>query len=367
MMSDIVVDGEVITLPMELVQNPNLIKEVLTMEVWGNLSDEKKKSLLETLPEFLSEDDRTETVRLLLSGGNLSSFSELSSSHPNPVAEFARKVSTGYFTPEVYRLRERYNRCRRSKMIFLKHRYFHQILREVVVSRQCHLAAHSHPHELKLSRPKKESCAEGKSLELGESSRQLYHKILSDTKRQIVTETNFTEEDVMSSDDEVTMDPSSPNPYLEMLIRHKIRRDADVDTPDMDTTGIKLSDVVSRTFSTTKKLHGIGLLARRRKWEGKILKQKRIKKSIQTVSAKRKKTCELSEFPPKQESNKSKVRTMPSCFFELIRDVIKLSTEKTINSVKQLVSDWLGSSESSRYHWTTMRSDWSIHLDSALQ
>ncbi|XP_078493461.1 nuclear factor related to kappa-B-binding protein [Ciona intestinalis] len=372
-MSEIVIDGEVITWPRCLVENPSLLKEVLTMDVWETLSDEHRKCLSETLPEFLTEDDRTETVRLLLTGDDLSQFPELNTGSGNPLSMFVDKLNDGYFTPNAYRLRKSYKRAIKAKSMLSKHQYYHQLLKNIVVSRQCHLAVHQSPHSLKLSKPHQHQEPTEPPLKLGRKSKEIYQKILREIKTNILSNSTFTTEDLLSSDneDDDVIEESNRDQYFEMLIRHKLRRTSLDICPDMSTNGIKLSEVYSRTFNSNKKLPRIGLLGKRKKWEGglKLATQKRIKKSIQTISAKRRKPIEgRFELCTKQDvSNKTRTKTMPACFFELIRDVIKLSTDKTLTSVKQLVADWSVSSEASRYHWTTKRPDWSKSVESALQ
>nr|CAB3264310.1 NFRKB nuclear factor related to kappa-B-binding protein [Phallusia mammillata] len=390
MASEIIIDGEVISLPTVLVKNPELLKDVLTTSVWENeLNNEQKQNLGKLLPGGLGDEENQKTIRMLLSGEDLVAFPELNSqqvSH-NPLNQFVEQMKTGFHNPMAYQHRRRLDKIKKIKHKLQKHRYYHQLLKEVIVSRQCHLAVAAHPHSFKLSVSKASLPQnEDDNMEIKESAENLYHQTLANVNTEIAMHPDFADVDVTAWESDydtqqmhsVAAKPFHPNSntvsfnqFKELLLQHKRRRDAKINTPDLNVNGIKLADVISRTFAGGRKLQG-GLGKKRK--HGDVLKnnkQKRIKGAFASNQAKAASISQnlgakKSKYHFKYEHS-NKYMTQPCCFFELIKDVLILSQEKTPSSVEQLVGGWLASAEASKYVWTTTRSDWSRLVQPALE
>ena len=76
--------------------------------------------------------------RCLFSGGNLTAFASACSLNPsgNPVDNFIAKLESGYYSKEACSLRKCQRKAVKAKANFEKSRYYHELLKEVVVSRQ---------------------------------------------------------------------------------------------------------------------------------------------------------------------------------------------------------------------------------------
>ncbi|XP_076819040.1 nuclear factor related to kappa-B-binding protein-like isoform X2 [Clavelina lepadiformis] len=389
MTSEVIVDGEVIPLPPAIVENPCILKEVLSVDVWDSLTDEHKSGLHEMLPQSLSEDEKNDTVRTLLSGGNLSAFLTDDSSG-NPLDEMIEKMENGYFSPETYQVRKGQRRSLKAKQKFSMAQYYHELLKEIIVSRQCHLAATAYPQLLRLSKSSAISLESMSDLQhdmkLQETSAQMYSNVISEVKQEILATTSYSAADLVSSDEDEDSVPvskvsknkltstytMSSHRFKQMLLQHKRRRDANVVSPDLDISGIRLSDVVTRTFGSTKKLPGILAKKRKREETLKLAKQKKLKKKHNYAVNGSKIHCSPSSVNLTKEAKQLrdlsvKTKILPSCYFALIKDVLLLSSDKSLSAIKLLLSDWLTSAEASHCEWTITRPDWYSLADSALK
>ncbi|XP_022098459.1 nuclear factor related to kappa-B-binding protein-like [Acanthaster planci] len=291
-------------LPIELIEQPKIFHEVVSLETWNNvLTDEDRERLSKMLPDFPESDsqEKMETLRRLFAGENFKFGS--------PVKKLQKDLRAGYLYLEVFKHKRA---LRQAKYREYKHQQelrCHRMLKEVLISRQelLEAAQFTAPDEpFKVKRPRPMTVQK----DLDEIVTKKYRKILKECRIECgELYTSDEDDDVFIAKDKTptkkrpsawyeapsdivlprftprvqsTFDPKpislqsgagpdgSPNgddvvippaapdsplqlteaSYMDMIDKHQRTRNAGMDHFELDTSNITLEEVMTRTFST---------------------------------------------------------------------------------------------------------------------
>ncbi|RZF47766.1 hypothetical protein LSTR_LSTR006030 [Laodelphax striatellus] len=274
-----------IALPQALCESTDIFNKFLSPELWHSLSDAQRNHLKTFLPQFPENDEaeKEATCQRLFNRENFKFGS--------PLVDFHKKLQAGYFRPDISQIRALLKKAHRRQYKQQQRRYHFRLLKSILVSRHKLLESASKGGAGVVTRPDKTSFVATRPSAVQQRVKRRYFQELN-AVREEVGETGPSSEDenypdgppiglnkkqrrqlayleqslspdlkpvtsTLSSkpnglDLEQRVTPShnpydiSDDAYREMLIRHKKRRVAGEDHPDLHTRGITLGDIISR-------------------------------------------------------------------------------------------------------------------------
>ncbi|XP_077985640.1 uncharacterized protein LOC144440211 [Glandiceps talaboti] len=449
---------EEVLLPEELIEKSEIFDEVMSMETWQEvLTSKQRDDLINLLPSFPTNDsqEKDETLRRLFSGENFK--------FGNPMQQFFSLLKDGYLAPNVAKYSEL---CRKAKYKDYKHsqqRYYHKLLQDILISRQKLLdtAVRNGPDTpAAVKRP--QAVPYETTIEYRTSKQ--YYRVLQECRQECgeldtssedeaypghpLGDKKKTKEHSSSHIDSTSTTPSSPriistltprpmsvsgldnsqhvqssqtsqshssntemteDEFKRMIKLHRKRRSMN-EHPDLDTTGINLQDVITRTNPNRKMIPpgvAAGLMPpakKKHKDKDKLEKKKKKKlKSSNTSSISPASTTPANgtdqvkvepndtpvvtttgPAPPSTPVVTSPVAAVPPStgqappkhpcgmytnFFNLLRETIKSCPNAQISQqeLQQKVVDWQKSPMSMLNVWFTLRPNWSELVPTALK
>jgi len=372
-------------LPDELLEDPHLLLEILTTSTWRSLTSVQQERLSSFLPKFENKEETDITVTRLLSSSPISHH--LSKSYP--IVQVVKQLKQQQDSEQA-ELQSQYEACKAMSDELFKVNRMYNLVKQALIE-QSKMNDKARPRVMDLIGPIMKLGAPKKKENMSRTALAKFNSIKETIKQDIERSTNYTKEELLTSDDsadEFTFKYKEPpfSVYKDSLYQHMKRRQNNVKTPDLDTTGIKLSDVAGRTTVRKKKSTASDVLNRRKKQDessSSSSSSSKYQKQQQQQPRSRKRANEKtkgrrlngmaaatkSKFADKttRQVQTTTASFSPMSFFELIKQAISMSNDKTTFSIRSLTLDWLQSPQSSDYEWTTKRRDWFPCLHDALE
>ncbi|XP_037279503.1 nuclear factor related to kappa-B-binding protein isoform X6 [Rhipicephalus microplus] len=443
--------SQVVRLPQVLCEQEALLRAVLSIDTWNNvLSEAHKLRLMEFLPRFGENDkeEKVETLQRLFSGCNFK--------FGNPIHIFFLRLRDGLLVPDIARTSSLVHRASYRDYRLHQRRYHCRLLQEILVSRkrlldacldwgpwggvarpvgggggggvrQVPLAQRTRwrycteLQELRdrLGEPRTSDeddlCSEGPPKLLRKYRRQLHHfeSALSPELNRVPSTLAAAPHGPHRCDTSsgrflskcLTLSEITEERFRDMLLAHRQKRLAGLNTAELDTSSVNLEDVISRTN-----------LSRRpqlRPQDGRPPKRPRVSLGGPVVAAVVASSpppavplppsppmvvpssSSLSEAelllpaadseedeeeedvvaPPSQSPSRAAhpvsplALQQPSCFFALLRDFFNETAEQKMSATKleERVKTWSHSSGAQQVEWFGRRDSWPDMVSSALR
>uniref|UniRef100_A0A131YGL4 Nuclear factor n=1 Tax=Rhipicephalus appendiculatus TaxID=34631 RepID=A0A131YGL4_RHIAP len=285
--------SQVVRLPQVLCEQEALLRAVLSIDTWNNvLSEAHKVRLMEFLPSFGENDkeEKVETLQRLFSGCNFK--------FGNPIHIFFLRLRDGLLVPDIARTASLVHRASYRDYRLHQRRYHCRLLQEILVSRkrlldacldwgpwggvarpigggggggvrQVPLAQRTRwrycteLQELRdrLGEPRTSDeddlCSEGPPKLLRKYRRQLHHfeSALSPELNRVPSTLAAAPHGPHQCDTSsgrflskcLTLSEITEERFRDMLLAHRQKRLAGLNTAELDTSSVNLEDVISRT------------------------------------------------------------------------------------------------------------------------
>ncbi|XP_044726842.1 nuclear factor related to kappa-B-binding protein [Chrysoperla carnea] len=288
--------GQRFQLPQGLCENKNVFKELFSPRLWNSLSDANRQHLKKFLPNFPENDSAEKNITLQkLFGSENIGFS-------NPLDDFHKSLRAGHYRPEIARMRNLMRRVQRRESRAQQRRYLNQLVKDVVASRQwllnvanslppgamdtARLAPPPPPVKLEtiindpIQRTKRRYFQELDAIrtEVGETgawsedenypegidsiplSSKSKHRRLNVPSSSVITPPESPGADDVNVSTLVSHPPDRNQPqeshmndeiYKALLLKHKLKRNNQTDKMELNTWGVNLKDIASRTLLST--------------------------------------------------------------------------------------------------------------------
>lgn len=138
LMETCLIDGETVVLPSQVCEDAAILNEMLSPDLLGQvLTKEDVQHLQAYLPDFGpgSERERQRTWEMLFTGKNFA--------FGNPTENFAWKMESGLFNPDIAQTRKLFLELQRRNVKREQRSYYFNLLQNILVSRQQLLEAAS--------------------------------------------------------------------------------------------------------------------------------------------------------------------------------------------------------------------------------
>uniref|UniRef100_A0A0A9VY26 Nuclear factor related to kappa-B-binding protein n=1 Tax=Lygus hesperus TaxID=30085 RepID=A0A0A9VY26_LYGHE len=272
--------GETFHFPQGLCDNPEIFKEVLSIDTWNNFTLEQRQHLENFLPSFPEndEEEKEKTLGLLFNRENIK--------FGNPLTDFHNQLQSAYFRPDLARMRSLLRKAQYKDYKRAERWRIFELLKSVLSSRQRLVDAVINGEKTKPCPPPPKK---PRTSQLSQNVKNRYFQELA-LIREEVGESDLSSEDesypggpslghtkklrrtstvseLLESDAATPIlgtlctgpnpwDPSGKpqhNPYAhpeqsyaQILAQHTKRRTNREDHPDLHTEGITLQDVALR-------------------------------------------------------------------------------------------------------------------------
>ncbi|XP_049597761.1 nuclear factor related to kappa-B-binding protein [Syngnathus scovelli] len=401
-----------VSLPEELLEDPEIFFSVMSESTWTEvLSDSQRQHLSQFLPQF-PDNNKAEQGNVVDDLFNNRNFH-----FGNPLHLAQKLFRDGYFNPEVVKYRQLCAKSQQRRQLYSLQQYYHRLLKQILVSRKelLDFAVHNG-----LDFPPKRKVQTRSHAEIREQKvRRRLRRILKEVK------TECGDSNASSDDDDLTLwtpapqSPSSPSPTVSlrvvpslstqdmkttektqlgeqdlkaMLQNHREKRKRQPDHPDLMTSDIHLSDILSRANIGRKSALPLFELSLPKK----KIKEERKKKKMRTVKVESEDPCDAltSDVPAAPLANiinsmpdtpltplaniKEEILEEPPCspvaveelavsFFSLLESILRTEHLASTSVLEEKVQMWQMSPASSLNAWFSSASCWSDLVLHALQ
>ncbi|KAM9781328.1 nuclear factor related to kappa-B-binding protein [Syngnathus typhle] len=401
-----------VSLPEELLEDPEIFFSVMSESTWTEvLSDSQRQHLSQFLPQF-PDNNKAEQGNVVDDLFNNRNFH-----FGNPLHLAQKLFRDGYFNPEVVKYRQLCAKSQQRRQLYSLQQYYHRLLKQILVSRKelLDFAVHNG-----LDFPPKKKVQTRSHAEIREQKvRRRLRRILKEVK------TECGDSNASSDDDDLTLwtpapqSPSSPSPTVSlrvvpslstqdmkttektqlgeqdlkaMLQNHREKRKRQPDHPDLMTSDIHLSDILSRANIGRKSTLPLFELSLPKK----KIKEERKKKKMRTVKVESEDPCDAltSDVPAAPLANiinsmpdtpltplaniKEEILEEPPCspvvveelavsFFSLLESILRTEHPASTSVLEEKVQMWQMSPASSLNTWFSSASCWSDLVLHALQ
>ncbi|XP_046926445.1 nuclear factor related to kappa-B-binding protein isoform X1 [Lynx rufus] len=419
-MEDCLLGGTRVSLPEDLLEDPEIFFDVVSLSTWQEvLSESQREHLQQFLPHFPEDslEQQNQLVLALFSGENFR--------FGNPLHIAQKLFRDGHFNPEVVKYRQLCFKSQYKRYLTSQQQYFHRLLKQILASRNdlLEMARRSGPAlPFRQKRPSPSRTPEEREWR----TQQRYLKVL----REVKEECGDTD---LSSDEEATLDlqekfsfedlsswlPSSPArspspavplrvvPTLSttdmktadkielgdsdlkiMLKKHHEKRKHQPDHPDLLTGDLTLNDIMTRVNAGRKgslaALYDLAVLKKKVKE-----KEEKKKKKIKLIKSEAEDLAEplssadgippLSQAPSplaipaiKEEPLEDLkpclgINEISSSFFSLLLEILLLEGQASLPMLEERVLDWQSSPASSLNSWFSAAPNWAELVLPALQ
>ncbi|XP_061904563.1 nuclear factor related to kappa-B-binding protein-like isoform X1 [Entelurus aequoreus] len=405
-----------VSLPEELLEDPEIFFSVVSGSTWTEvLSESQKQHLSQFLPQFPDNNDTEQesTINDLFNNRNFH--------FGNPLHLAQKLFRDGYFNPEVVKYRQLCGKSQQRRRLYSLQQYYHRLLKQILVSRKelLDFAVHNG-----LDFPPKRKHQTRSHAEIREQKvKRRLRRILKEVKTECGDSNASSDEDDLSLWTPAPQSPSSPTPSVSlrvlpslstqdmkttvlfctekiqlgeqdlkvMLQNHRDKRKRQLDHPDLMTSDIHLSDILSRANIGRKAALPLFELSLPKK----KIKEERRKKKIKTVKVELEDPCDTlaSETPSVPLANINSLTDTPSTplanikeeileepqsspvvveelaisFFSLLETILRAEHLTSTSVLEEKVQMWQLSPASALNVWFSSASCWSELVLHALQ
>ncbi|CAH2320452.1 nuclear factor related to kappa-B-binding isoform X1 [Pelobates cultripes] len=399
-MEECLLRGTRVSLPEDLLEDPELFFDVVSLDTWQNvLSDSQREHLKQFLPSCPDGNDehQEETIKSLFRGDNFR--------FGNPLQIAQKLFRDGHFNPEVVKYRQLCIKSQYKRYVNSQQQYFHTLLKQILASRKVLLdLARKNGPDLVMKR--KPPSARTMPEEKERRAQRRYLKILREVQAECGDSTLSSEEEDLTSwlPGSPSQSPSSAVPVrvvptlstqdmksadkLEfnnddlklMLRRHCEKRKRQPDHPDLMTDDLTLNDIMSRVNVGRKgSLAALFDLATMKKRVKE--KDEKKKKKLKTIKTEVEDYPEMPDVPDvmppllpletppvslaavKEEPMEDvkpplAFNEISACFFSLLLDILMVEGPSSLPLLEDKVSDWQMSPASTLNSWFSADSNW---------
>ncbi|XP_069038491.1 nuclear factor related to kappa-B-binding protein [Lepisosteus oculatus] len=398
-----------VSLPEDLLEDPEIFFSVVSDSTWHHvLTDAQRQRLRQLLPHF------PEDSAALQDGVLADLFGNQNFRFGNPLHLAQKLFRDGYFNPEVVKYRQLVAKSQRKRCLYSQQQHYHRLLKQILVSRKELLdRARRGGPDLVLKRRRPSPSARGEERERRARRRVL--RILREVKSECGDGGVSSEDDDLGSWLPASLLPPSPSqpvalrvlpslftqdmktadkPELTekdlraMLRRHREKRRHQPDRPDLLTSDLSLSDIVSRVSAGRKgsimALVDLGVPKKKAREEKRKKKMRPVKMEPEDpcdvlgppdappAAAAAATVAVVSPEPPaaplagvKEEpveevhSSPAQVEEITACFFTLLEDILRLEGQASVATLEERVQQWQASPASTLNPWFSGAPCWS--------
>ncbi|OCT72311.1 nuclear factor related to kappa-B-binding protein isoform X2 [Xenopus laevis] len=399
-MEECMLGGTRVSLPEDLLEDPELFFEVVSRDTWKNvLSDSQREHLKQFLPVFPDDNanQQEKIIQSLFRGDNFR--------FGNPLYIAQKLFRDGHFNPEVVKYRQLCLKSQYKRYLTSQQQYFHKLLKQILASRKelLDLASKNGPDLLMKRKP---SSLRNSPEERERRAQRRYLKILREVKDECGDGTLSSEEEDLSSwlPESPTHCPSGAVPLrviptlstqdmktadkqeftnhdLKLLLRrHREKRKHQEDHPDLMTDDLTMNDIMTRVNAGRKgSLAALFDLATMKK-RGKEKDDKK-KKKLKTIKTEVEDYPDMPDVPDnmpallppetpqvtltavKEEPLEDVKPPLPfneisACFFCLLLDILTMEGPCSLPLLEDKVSDWQSSPASTLNSWFSTAPNW---------
>ncbi|KAJ7305034.1 hypothetical protein JRQ81_010817 [Phrynocephalus forsythii] len=414
-MEDCMLGSICISLPEDILEDPEIFFEVVSLSTWRDvLVESQREHLKKFLPHF--PENNTEHQNNLI----LSLFKGENFRFGNPLHIAQKLFRDGHFNPEVVKYRQLCFKSQYKRYLSSQQQYFYRLLKQILASRNQLLElARKGGSDLTLKR--KYSAAACAAEERDRRAHRRYLKILREVKEECGDTTLSSDEEDLSS--WIPNSPSHcPNPAVPlrviptlstqdmktadkvdfdenslkvMLKKHHEKRKWQPNHPDLMTGDVTLNDIMTRVNAGRKgslaALFDLAVLKKKAK-EKEEKKKKRLKvikseaedfsESLGNPEGMPSVSQDPSPIPPiwdppslpsvKEEPLEDikpclGVNEISSSFFSLLLEILLLEGPASLSMLEDKVMDWQSSPASTLNSWFSFAPNWSELVLPALQ
>ncbi|XP_018427830.1 PREDICTED: nuclear factor related to kappa-B-binding protein [Nanorana parkeri] len=405
-MEECLLGGTRVGLPEDLLEDPDLFFDVVSMNTWQNvLSDSQREHLRQFLPSFPEDNTRQQDdiIQALFRGDNFR-FS-------NPLQTAQKLFRDGHLNPEVVKYRQLCLKSQYKRYVGSQQQYFHTLLKQILASRKelLDLARNNGPDLLTKRKPTSPRNTEE---ERERRAQRRYLKILREVKEECGDGTLSSEEEDLTSwlPGSPTSSPGASVPLRSiptlstqdmktadkvdlterelkvMLRRHREKRKLQPDHPDLMTEEITTNDVMTRVNAGRKgsltALYDLATMKRRVKEqdERKKKKMKPIKTEPEDFPDAPEEAEIMPALLPSDSLNLTSVKEEPmedvkpplpfneisASFFSLLLDILVVEGPSNLILLEEKISLWQVSPASTLNSWYSTATNWCDLVHSAL-
>ncbi|XP_040182175.1 nuclear factor related to kappa-B-binding protein isoform X1 [Rana temporaria] len=406
-MEECLLGGTRVNLPEDLLEDPELFFDVVSLDTWKNvLSDSQREHLRQFLPSIPEENTRQQhddIIQALFRGDNFR--------FGNPLQTAQKLFRDGHLNPEVVKYRQLCLKSQYKRYVSSQQQYFHTLLKQILASRKelLDLARKNGPD---LVMKRKATSPRNTPEERERRAQRRYLKILREVKEECGDGTLSSEEEDLSSwlPGSPTSSPGTSLPLrsvptlstqdmktadkvdlterdLKMMLRkHREKQKLQPDHPDLMTEDISMNDIMTRVNAGRKgslaALYDLATMKRRVKErdERKRKKMKPIKTEPEDFPDAPEEADIMPALLPSDSLNLASVKEEPmedvkpplpfneisASFFSLLLDILMAEGPSNFILLEEKVSLWQGSPASTLNSWYSAASNWCDLVHSAL-
>ncbi|XP_015739406.1 nuclear factor related to kappa-B-binding protein isoform X1 [Coturnix japonica] len=407
-MEDCLLGTTRVSLPEDLLEDPEIFFEVVSLSTWQEvLTDAQQEHLKTFLPRFPenNHEHQNKIISALFNGENFR--------FGNPLHIAQKLFRDGHFNPEVVKYRQLCLKSQYKRYLSSQQQYFYRLLKQILASRNylLELARKGGPDMIM---KRKHFSPSYDAEEREKRTHRRYLKILREVKEECGDTTLSSDEEDLSSwpPSSPTRSPSPPVPLrviptlstmdmktadrielgesdLKMMLRkHREKRKYQPDHPDLVTADITLEDIMTRVNAGRKgSLAALFDLATfkkkvKEKDDKKKKKLKVIKSEVEDLadsfsSAHGIPSLSQDHSPIPLSSVKEEpledmkpclgVNEISSSFFFLLLEILFLEGPASLSVLEDKVIDWQTSPASALNTWFSFAPNWSELVLPALQ
>ncbi|XP_060643602.2 nuclear factor related to kappa-B-binding protein isoform X1 [Anolis sagrei] len=415
-MEDCMLGSIRISLPEDLLEDPEIFFEVVSLSTWQDvLVDSQREHLKKFLPHF-PENNTEHQNNLILSLFNGENFR-----FGNPLHIAQKLFRDGHFNPEVVKYRQLCFKSQYKRYLSSQQQYFYRLLKQILASRN-HLLELAKKGGPNLAVKRKYSSAACAAEERDRQTHRRYLKILREVKEECGdTALSSDEEDLsswipnspahcpsptvalrvlptLSTQDMKTADKMDfdENVLKFMLRKHHEKRKRQPNHPDLITGELTLNDIMARVNVGRKgslaALFDLAVLKKKvkEKEEKKKKKLKVIKSEAEDFSESLgnpdggmpSMSRDPSPIPPIWDSPSLQsvkeepledikpclgINEISSSFFSLLLEILLIEGPSSLSVLEDKVMDWQSSPASTLNSWFSFAPNWSELVLPALQ
>ncbi|KAG0710166.1 Nuclear factor related to kappa-B-binding protein [Chionoecetes opilio] len=290
-MEKVVYAGVSLELPSEVCENINVLFDMISPDTWNNhLTDEHRERLMGFLPTFPQNDlqEKTRTLEMFFMDENFR--------HGTPLRLFHEQLCNGFFNPEIAKMRAIHKKIQRREYRYRQKQYLHHTLEEILVRRKrvLDIVSSMPPDDIpKIPRlPPLHNKKKSSRTSIEYCTKKRYFRELAAIKVEAGDESDLSEDEIypdgpgaslnkkqrrqlggleaslppdllpvrathssgsLALDLELRITPTH-NPldltddhFRAMLASHRMRRSRRENSVDLDTRGITLQDIITRS------------------------------------------------------------------------------------------------------------------------
>lgn len=407
-MEDCLLGTTRVSLPEDLLEDPEIFFEVVSLSTWQEvLTDAQQEHLKTFLPHFPENncEHQNKIISALFSGENFR--------FGNPLHIAQKLFRDGHFNPEVVKYRQLCLKSQYKRYLSSQQQYFYRLLKQILASRN-HLLELARKGGPDMILKRKHFSPSYDAEEREKRTHRRYLKILREVKEECGDTTLSSDEEDLSSwpPSSPSRCPSPPIPLrviptlstmdmktadrielgesdLKMMLRkHREKRKYQPDHPDLVTADITLEDVMTRVNAGRKgSLAALFDLATfkkkvKEKDDKKKKKLKIIKSEVEDLtdsfsSAHGIPSLSQDHSPIPLSSVKEEpleemkpclgINEISSSFFFLLLEILFLEGPASLSVLEDKVIDWQTSPASALNTWFSFAPNWSELVLPALQ